>query len=82
MANGRTLQTSERKAKLWEWNMNLAVPKSEKEFDDIWKWIVEKHRRTRDEQHEKLRENERRHKQEFDKSHTYAMYHDDVKAST
>ena len=46
----------QRKAKLWEWNMKLAVPKSEKEFNDIWKWIIDKHRRTRDEQHEKLRE--------------------------
>jgi len=46
----------ERKAKLWEWNCKLAVPKSEKEFNEIWKWIVERHRRTRDEQHEKLRD--------------------------
>ena len=39
----------QRRAKLWEWNMKLAVPKSEKEFNDIWKWIIDKHRRTRDE---------------------------------
>ena len=39
----------QRRAKLWEWNMKLAVPKLEKEFNDIWKWIVDKHRRTRDE---------------------------------
>ena len=70
----------QRKAKLWEWNMKLAVPKSEKEFNDIWKWIIDKHRRTRDEQHEKLREGRRRN-QEFDKSHTFSMYNDGVKAS-
>jgi hypothetical protein len=70
----------QRRSKLWEWNMKLAVPKSEKEFNDIWKWIIEKHRRTRDEQHEKLRE-ERRLKQEFDKSHTFSMYNDGIKAS-
>jgi hypothetical protein len=70
----------QRKAKLWEWNMKLAVPKSEKEFNGIWKWIVDKHRRTRDDQHEKLRE-EKRRKQEFDKSHTFSMYNDGVKAS-
>ena len=70
----------QRRAKLWEWNMKLAVPKSEKEFDDIWKWIVDKHRRTRDEEHEKLRE-ERRLKQEFDKSHTFSMYDDGIKVS-
>ena len=37
----------------------LQVPKPQKEFDDVWKWIVDKHRRTRDEQHEKLREERR-----------------------
>jgi hypothetical protein len=63
--------------------MKLAVPKSEKEFNDIWKWIVDKHRRTRDEQHEKLREERRREQaaQEFDKSYTFSMYHDNVKGS-
>jgi Bifunctional DNA primase/polymerase, N-terminal len=71
----------QRRAKLWEWNMKLAVPKSEKEFDDIWKWIVEKHRRTRDEQHEKLRDTERGQCQEFNKSYTFSTYHDNVKAS-
>jgi hypothetical protein len=70
----------QRKAKLWEWNTKLAVPKPEKEFDNIWKWIVEKHRRTRDEQHEKLREAERRCKEEFDKTYTFSTYHDSVKA--
>jgi Bifunctional DNA primase/polymerase, N-terminal len=71
----------QRKSKLWEWNMKLAIPKSEKEFDEIWRWIVEKHRRTRDKQHEKLRDEGRRHSQEFDKSYTFSMYHDNVKAS-
>ena len=80
MVNGKITQMNRRREKLWEWNLKLAVPKSEKEFDDIWKWIVDKHRRTRDEQHEKLRE-ERRRKQEFDKSHTFSMYDDGVKAS-
>jgi hypothetical protein len=70
----------QRKAKLWEWNTKLAVPKSEKEFNDVWKWIVDKHRRTRDEQHEKLRE-ERRRSQEFDKRHTFSMYSNEVKTS-
>jgi hypothetical protein len=73
----------QRRERLWEWNRKLAVPKSEKEFNNIWNWIVEKHRRTRDEQHEKLREERRREQaaQEFDKSYTYSMYHDNVKAS-
>src|SRR5918996_834635 len=70
----------QRREKLWDWNSKLALPLSQKEFDDVWKWIVEKHRRTRDEQHEKLRE-ERRHKQEFGKSQTFSMYNDGIKAS-
>ena len=63
--------------------MKLAVPKPEKEFDEVWKWIVEKHRRTRDEQHEKLREERRREQSErkFDKSYTFNMYSDSVKKS-
>jgi hypothetical protein len=73
----------QRKAKLLEWNSKLAVPKPEKEVDDVWKWIVDKHRRTRDEQHEKLREERRREQSEhkFDKSYTYNMYSESVKKS-
>lgn len=73
----------QRKAKLWAWNIKLAVPKPEKEFEDVWKWIVDKHRRTRDEQHEKVREERRRKQSEhkFDKSYTYNMYSDNVKKS-
>jgi hypothetical protein len=73
----------QRKTKLWGWNMKLAVPKPKKEFDDVWKWIVDKHRRTRDEQHEKLRE-ERRYDQserKFDKAYTFNMYSESVKKS-
>ena len=63
--------------------MKLAVPKPEKEFDEVWKWIVEKHRRTRDEQHEKLREERRREQSErkFDKSYAFNMFSDSVKKS-
>jgi len=73
----------ERKAKLWEWNCKLAVPKREKEFDGIWKWIVEKHRKTRDEQHEELREQERRQQKvkEFDKGYVFSVYEDNVKVA-
>jgi hypothetical protein len=70
----------QRREKLWDWNLKLAVPLSQKEFDDVWKWIVEKHIRNRDEQHENLRE-ERRRKQEFDKSQTFSVYNDAIKAS-
>jgi Bifunctional DNA primase/polymerase, N-terminal len=79
----RGLSDDQRRAKLWEWNTKLAVQKPEAEFNSIWKWIVEKHRRSRDELHERLEE-KRRHEQTalgFDKSYTFAIYHDNVKAS-
>ena len=79
----RGLSDDQRRAKLWEWNIKLAIPKPEAEFNSIWKWIVEKHRRMRDELHERLEER-RRHEQTalgFDKSYTFAIYHDNVKAS-
>ena len=73
----------QRKEKLGDWNMKLAVPLSHKEFDDVWKWIVEKHRRTRDEQHEKLREDRRREQsaRKLDKSHTFSTYPENIRKS-
>jgi len=73
----------QRKEKIWDWNTKLAVPLSQKEFDDVWKWIVEKHRRTRDEQHEKLREERRREQsaRKLDKSHTFSTYPDNIRKS-
>ena len=73
----------ERRAKLWEWNNKLAVPKPEKEVEDIWKWIVSKHRKHRDEEHEQLREGEKRKREvkEFDKAYVFSMYHDTIKAA-
>jgi hypothetical protein len=79
----RGLSDDQRRAKLWEWNTKLAVPKPEPEFNSIWKWIVNKHRRPRDELHER-QEEKRRHEQTehgFDKSYTFGIYPDNVKAS-
>ena len=54
-ANGwRDMTDDQRKQKLWEMNLLFTVPKEEEEFDLIWKWIVDKHRKTRDQKHEKL----------------------------
>ena len=79
----RGLTDEQRRAKLWEWNTKLAVPKPEAEFDSIWKWIVEKHRRTRDELHEKLEEQlQNGHAtHDFDKPYTFSLYHENIKAS-
>jgi Bifunctional DNA primase/polymerase, N-terminal len=77
----KNLTDKHRREKLWDWNSKLAEPLSQKEFDDVWKWIVEKNRRTRDEQHEKLRDAERGRSQEFNKSYTFSTYHENVKAS-
>jgi hypothetical protein len=61
-ANGwKDLTDDERKAKLWEWNKSHCIPpKPEKEFNNIWKWIIEHHRKNKDEQREKRLEEERR----------------------
>ena len=69
MGNGETTQmnSAERSYGL---EFEASIHLLQKEFDDVWKWIVEKHRRNRDEQHEKLRE-ERRRKQEFDRYHKH-----------
>jgi hypothetical protein len=50
----RDMTDDQRKQKLWEMNLLFTVPKEEDEFDLIWKWIVDKHRKTRDQKHEKL----------------------------
>jgi hypothetical protein len=44
----RNFTDDQRRAKLWEWNQRQKVPKPEKEFNQIWKWIVDKFRRERD----------------------------------
>jgi hypothetical protein len=79
MANGKTTQMNSRREKLWDWNTKLAVPLSQKEFDDVWKWIVDKHRRKRDKQHEDLREKQPAYR--FDKSCTFNMYPENIKKS-
>jgi len=81
--NWKNYTDDERKTKLLEWNSKLAVPKSEKEVDDVWKWIVTNHRKQRDEQHEQLRGEERRQQEvrEFDKAYVFSMYHDTIKSS-
>ena len=49
----------QRKAKLSEWNQKQKVPKPEEEFNQVWNWIVEHHRRERDRKHEELRNDKR-----------------------
>jgi hypothetical protein len=46
--------------KLQEWNQqHCNPPLPDKEFDEIWKWIVKTHRKTRDKQFEELNEKAR-----------------------
>jgi phage/plasmid-associated DNA primase len=63
------LTDDDRKQKLWEMNLLLKDPKPESEFNLIWKWIVETHRKKRDQEHEKL-DNELRNKK-TDKEEKY-----------
>ena len=56
----RNLTDDQRHDKLQEWNLQHCIPPlPENEFNDIWKWIVDRHRKQRDEQHQQL-EDERR----------------------
>lgn len=78
------LRDDQRFERAWEWHIaHCKPPRPREEFDRICKWTVDKFQAKRDELHNRIR-NGRRHEQtpqEFDKSHTFAMYHDNVKAS-
>jgi hypothetical protein len=60
-SNGEWLDYSDndRKAKLLEWNLKQRPPKDEKEFNQVWSWIVKTHRQNRDKEHEEIRERRR-----------------------
>ena len=49
----RHMSDNQRKAALEEWNKKLAVPKTQKQVDSIWNWVVKHHKERRDEQHAK-----------------------------
>jgi hypothetical protein len=50
-------EDDQRREKLQEWNNHHCIPPlPQKEFDELWKWIVNTHRTTRDQEHEKYRE--------------------------
>jgi hypothetical protein len=56
----KDLTDDQRYDRLRQWNQQHCVPSlPEKEFNDIWRWIVEHHRKNRDKQHQQL-EDERR----------------------
>jgi hypothetical protein len=53
----RNLTDDQRKAKLWQWNVeHCDPPKPELEFNQIWDWIVKTFRRSRDEKWEQEEE--------------------------
>jgi hypothetical protein len=57
----KDLTDDQRHDKLEEWNrQHCNPPLPDKEFEDIWKWIVSTHRRSRDEEHQKLRNAEQK----------------------
>jgi hypothetical protein len=57
----KDMTDDQRRQELWEWNLRACVPpKPEKEFNSIWKWIVDTHRKNRDELHEKMEDESRR----------------------
>ena len=57
----KDLTDDQRHDRLQQWNEQHCIPPlPEKEFNDIWKWIVDCHRKRRDEQHERLDDERRR----------------------
>lgn len=68
-ANGwKYLTDDQRKAKLQEWHIqHCNPPKSERELDEIWKWIIDTHRRRRDEELQKYEDVRRLHDEELKK---------------
>jgi len=56
----KDLTDDQRYDRLQEWNLKHCMPPlQEKEFNDIWKWIVARHRKNRDEQHQQLEDKRR-----------------------
>jgi hypothetical protein len=53
----KDLTDDQRHDKLQEWNLqHCNPPLPDSEFDEIWKWIVSTHRKSRDAEHEKSRD--------------------------
>ena len=60
------LTDDQRRERLWEKNMQFGTPKSEDEFNSIWKWIIDKHRKRRDQQREEWEDQHAKHSNETD----------------
>ena len=57
----KDLTDDQRHDRLQKWNLKHCVPPlPQKELNDIWKWIVDCHRKNRDEQHEQLDDKRRK----------------------
>jgi hypothetical protein len=53
----KDLTDDQRYDRLQKWNLQHCIPPlPEKELKDIWKWIVARHRKNRDEQHQQLQD--------------------------
>jgi Bifunctional DNA primase/polymerase, N-terminal len=59
------LSDDERFSRAWQWHLKHCVPpRTRQHFDDICKWVIEKHRVNRDKNHEALREERRQQDQQ------------------
>jgi hypothetical protein len=71
----KSLTDDQRYDRLQRWNQQHCIPSlPEKEFDYIWKWIIQCHRKNRDEQHEKLEDEKRKASEDVE---TYGVKLDD-----
>jgi hypothetical protein len=82
----RNLTDDQRHDKLHKWNWQHCIPPlPEKEFNDIWKWIVDRHRKQRDKLREQLEDKRRKaaeeRSREFNKTTLLNSYSQDIQNS-
>ena len=79
-----SLSDEQRFERVWNWHIDhCKPPRPREEFDRLCEWTTSKFRATRDEMHDKIRDERSREQagQEFDKEYTFSMYHENVRTS-
>jgi P4 family phage/plasmid primase-like protien len=67
----RNISDNERKRRLEEWNQKLKVPKTQRQVDDMWNWVIQFHKENRDKKHaenkiKRAQDKERQEKEQSD----------------
>ena len=84
-SNGwKDLTDDQRKERLLEWNNQLCVdsPLPERELDSIWKWVIDTHRKKRDQERQDWEDKQVKQDEEFRKHVPPTMSENKVKSIT